>query len=155
METLPLQTVHLLLDPVIVENRTREISGSNAIRLKSSNPGTLHGGLSENPYSPLLTIFQQDTTSNCTGYLEVDDSWDCTSILDLYHLRIAQFYQYNPSVGADCTGMWLGKHKHSIIRTRASSLTNTQVTSSAYVSSMRLYLQKHHNNVYFIIHSRS
>lgn len=33
----------------------------------------------------------------------------CTNILEDYHLTIAQFYAMNPSVGADCAGLWAGK----------------------------------------------
>lgn len=33
----------------------------------------------------------------------------CEDILENYHLTIAQFYKMNPSVGADCSGLWAGK----------------------------------------------
>lgn len=32
----------------------------------------------------------------------------CQVLLDMYSLTIAQFFAYNPAVGADCSGLWLG-----------------------------------------------
>jgi hypothetical protein len=35
----------------------------------------------------------------------------CDEILSQFDLTIAQFYEMNPSVGADCSGMWAGKSR--------------------------------------------
>ncbi|KAJ9637715.1 hypothetical protein H2201_004152 [Coniosporium apollinis] len=46
------------------------------------------------------------TTTNCTEYVDVDATLDCTQVLDFYGLTIAQFYEWNPAVGPDCAGLW-------------------------------------------------
>ena len=48
---------------------------------------------------------------NCTYTVVVFPSGapTCTTILTDYHLTIAQFYAMNPSVGADCSGLWAGE----------------------------------------------
>lgn len=49
----------------------------------------------------------------CTDYVDVCSGcgWDCSTILDLYDITIAQFYEWNPLVGSQCTGMQLGKQQ--------------------------------------------
>ncbi|ORY64855.1 uncharacterized protein BCR38DRAFT_431162 [Pseudomassariella vexata] len=42
----------------------------------------------------------------CTQYADAWPDWDCSDILLNYELTIAQFYEYNPVVGADCSGLW-------------------------------------------------
>ncbi|KAK2015703.1 LysM domain-containing protein [Colletotrichum eremochloae] len=51
-------------------------------------------------------------TSNCTDIVDVDSNGEptCQDILTDYSLTIAQFYEWNPSVGPDCGGMWAGYH---------------------------------------------
>lgn len=49
-------------------------------------------------------------TSECTLTVNVDEYGPtCEYILEEYGLTIAQFYEWNPSVGPDCGGMWLGE----------------------------------------------
>lgn len=49
----------------------------------------------------------------CTDYVDVCSGcgWDCSTILDLYNITMAQFYEWNPLVGSQCTGMQLGKEQ--------------------------------------------
>lgn len=49
----------------------------------------------------------------CTDYVDVCSGcgWDCSTILELYEITIAQFYAWNPLVGSQCTGMQLGKQQ--------------------------------------------
>lgn len=48
----------------------------------------------------------------CTEIVDVDEDGypSCQDILSDYELTIAEFYAWNPSVGADCSGMWAGKY---------------------------------------------
>lgn len=48
---------------------------------------------------------------NCTETVDVDESGtpDCQTILNDYHITIVEFFKWNPSVKADCSGMWAGK----------------------------------------------
>ncbi|KAI0595745.1 carbohydrate-binding module family 50 protein [Biscogniauxia sp. FL1348] len=43
---------------------------------------------------------------SCTQYADAYPDWECTDILLNYELTIAQFYEYNPEVGEDCSGLW-------------------------------------------------
>lgn len=54
---------------------------------------------------------QEGMTPNCTVTIDVDENGDppCTLILEQWDLTIEQFFAWNPSVGADCSGMWAGK----------------------------------------------
>lgn len=47
----------------------------------------------------------------CTDYVDVCSGcgWDCSTILELYEITISQFFEWNPLVGSECTGMQLGK----------------------------------------------
>jgi hypothetical protein len=38
----------------------------------------------------------------------VEDGATCADILDDWNLLIAQFFDYNPSVKSDCSGLWTG-----------------------------------------------
>lgn len=47
---------------------------------------------------------------NCTSVEDVyDEGPTCQAILDQWDLTIELFYEWNPSVGPDCGGMWAGK----------------------------------------------
>ncbi|KAI2624041.1 hypothetical protein GGS21DRAFT_541259 [Xylaria nigripes] len=46
--------------------------------------------------------------ANCTEYADAYPDWDCIDILSNYELTIAQFYEYNPEVGKDCSNLWPG-----------------------------------------------
>ncbi|EFQ32525.1 LysM domain-containing protein [Colletotrichum graminicola] len=63
------------------------------------------GGLTE----PLFPS-REGEDEDCTGWVSVGDGGTptCQDILAKYGLTIAQFYDMNPSVGEDCSGMWAG-----------------------------------------------
>lgn len=68
--------------------------------------------------SALILIYrsiQDGMTPNCTLTADVatKNGLTCEDILDIYELTITQFYKMNPSVGADCSGMWVGRHLKS------------------------------------------
>ncbi|KAI1490116.1 hypothetical protein F5X96DRAFT_670015 [Biscogniauxia mediterranea] len=42
---------------------------------------------------------------SCTQYADAYPDWECSDILLNYDLTIAQFYEYNPEVGEDCSGL--------------------------------------------------
>ncbi|KAF2261302.1 hypothetical protein CC78DRAFT_522009 [Lojkania enalia] len=43
---------------------------------------------------------------NCSEYVSVTLGWNCQNILDTYGITIAQFFEWNPAVGADCGNLW-------------------------------------------------
>ncbi|KAI0143678.1 hypothetical protein GGR57DRAFT_341918 [Xylariaceae sp. FL1272] len=53
---------------------------------------------------------RDNTTSNCTEYVDVFDGsgYTCQDILTFYDITIAQFYNWNPAVGSDCGNLWTG-----------------------------------------------
>ncbi|KAH6653368.1 hypothetical protein BKA67DRAFT_593299 [Truncatella angustata] len=65
-------------------------------------------------------------------YVDSTGSPTCQEILDSRELTIAQFYEWNPSVGADCGGMWAGYQYY--VRTEdyvEPTPTTTSITTSA------------------------
>ncbi|KAJ4393375.1 hypothetical protein N0V93_002583 [Gnomoniopsis smithogilvyi] len=70
----------------------------------------------------------------CTDYVDVCSGcgWDCSTILDLYNITIAQFYVWNPLVGSQCTGMQLG-YQYCVSNTTVTDDT-TQTYSTKTVS---------------------
>lgn len=46
--------------------------------------------------------------SNCTRWLAPADFNTCKSVLDIAYLTFAEFYNMNPSVGPDCSGLSVG-----------------------------------------------
>ncbi|KAK8007950.1 carbohydrate-binding module family 50 protein [Apiospora marii] len=64
------------------------------------------------PPPPGLGSFdpREGMVKNCNYTVAVmaPDAPSCARILEDYHLTIAQFYEMNPSVGADCSGLWAG-----------------------------------------------
>ncbi|KAL4997218.1 hypothetical protein BDV10DRAFT_170105 [Aspergillus recurvatus] len=51
---------------------------------------------------------QTDTVPGCKEFYTVDDDDGCDTIEDLFGITFAQFYAWNPSVGSDCSNLWLG-----------------------------------------------
>ncbi|KAI9642412.1 hypothetical protein NHQ30_009217 [Ciborinia camelliae] len=49
---------------------------------------------------------REGAIDTCTEFADVPGDWECTDILAIYELTIAQFYAYNPAVGSDCVGLW-------------------------------------------------
>ncbi|KAF8252101.1 LysM domain-containing protein [Wilcoxina mikolae CBS 423.85] len=70
--------------------------------------GKLYFGEAPAPPEPTSDLpIREGTTTNCTEYIDVTDGWECKDILDMYSLTISQFFQYNPTVGSDCSSLWL------------------------------------------------
>lgn len=61
---------------------------------------------------------RENTTSSCYQYLDVWDGsgYTCQDILDEYKITTAQFYQWNPSVKSDCSGLWPGSEAQATSR---------------------------------------
>ncbi|GJC83778.1 lysM domain-containing protein ARB_00327 [Colletotrichum liriopes] len=57
-------------------------------------------------------VSQEGMAENCTATVDVrpDGLPTCQAILDEWYLLIEDFYEWNPSVGPDCGGMWAGYH---------------------------------------------
>ncbi|KAJ3561274.1 hypothetical protein NPX13_g9010 [Xylaria arbuscula] len=51
---------------------------------------------------------REGAIEDCTDYGDVYPDWDCNDALSNYELTIAQFYEYNPIVGKDCSNLWTG-----------------------------------------------
>ncbi|GKT97447.1 lysM domain-containing protein [Colletotrichum tofieldiae] len=53
---------------------------------------------------------REGMAENCTATVDVrpDGLPTCQAILDEWYLLIEEFYEWNPSVGPDCGGMWAG-----------------------------------------------
>lgn len=47
---------------------------------------------------------------DCSVWTHIEENWGCAEILDLYRLTIQEFYDMNPTVGQDCTGLSLGSY---------------------------------------------
>jgi LysM repeat protein len=64
---------------------------------------------------------QDGTVANCTQYADFLSGEACSKILSDNGLTIAQFFAYNPEVGADCSNIWPGYRY--CVRTPDSSST--------------------------------
>ncbi|KAK8048097.1 LysM domain-containing protein [Apiospora saccharicola] len=80
-----------------------------------------------------LQVWNPRMVENCNFTVVVFPSGapTCTDILENYHLTIAQFYKMNPSVGADCSGLWAG-YKYCV---RAPGIEPSQPATSGVPSS--------------------
>ncbi|KAI1180782.1 hypothetical protein F4777DRAFT_596051 [Nemania sp. FL0916] len=59
------------------------------------------------PVSPDYDFeIREGAIEDCTEYGDAYSDWDCNDILANYELTIAQFFKYNPEVGADCSNLW-------------------------------------------------
>lgn len=58
----------------------------------------------------MLTVRQENTTTSCTDYVDVftGSGYTCQNILDQYNITIADFFAWNPSVGSDCSTLFIG-----------------------------------------------
>ncbi|KAJ3957715.1 hypothetical protein N0V92_005734 [Colletotrichum tropicale] len=67
----------------------------------------------------------------CTEIVDVDEDGypSCQDILSDYELTIAEFYAWNPSVGADCSGMWADIEDPTPTTTIVSSITAPTASS--------------------------
>ncbi|KAF2719531.1 carbohydrate-binding module family 50 protein [Polychaeton citri CBS 116435] len=71
---------------------------------------------------------QTGIVKGCLKYYTVQSGDSCTSIEAQYAITFAQFYQWNPSVGSDCTNLWLGYAY--CVEGPAPSTTSTKPTST-------------------------
>ncbi|KAF5238970.1 hypothetical protein FAUST_5210 [Fusarium austroamericanum] len=51
---------------------------------------------------------RQPIHANCSKFAMVKSTTTCTSIQNYYKITMAQIAQWNPPVGADCKGLWVG-----------------------------------------------
>ena len=56
------------------------------------------------------TPIQPNMVSNCAKFHWVDKGVTCSQILSYNKITLASFYAWNPSVKADCSGMWSQVH---------------------------------------------
>ncbi|KAK4186732.1 hypothetical protein QBC35DRAFT_452972 [Podospora australis] len=49
---------------------------------------------------------REGTISTCTEFADIGEDWECTDVLENFQLTIAQFFEYNPAVKSDCSGLW-------------------------------------------------
>ncbi|CAG8067040.1 unnamed protein product [Penicillium salamii] len=50
-----------------------------------------------------------DTVAGCEQFYTTTDSDDCSAVEIKFDITLAQFYQWNPSVGSSCTNLWIGE----------------------------------------------
>jgi LysM repeat protein len=77
-----------------------------------------------------------DTVAGCQKFYTVVDGDDCASIESEFDITLAQFYAWNPSVGSQCTNLWLEepycvKGPASSTATSISTTTTIATTPSA------------------------
>lgn len=58
--------------------------------------------------TPELPI-RSGATEDCLDYGEFREPNTCARFLYQHNITIAQLYDWNPAVGADCTSIWFGK----------------------------------------------
>ncbi|KAK3679998.1 hypothetical protein LTR78_000375 [Recurvomyces mirabilis] len=102
--------------------------------------GTISAGPSGTPSPTTVTTGGTTTTvamgptasgevEGCEVYHTVVDGDSCYGIETTYDITVSQFYAWNPSVGSDCTGMWLGYAY--CVKGPSSAPTTTAPTSTA------------------------
>ncbi|CDM37952.1 hypothetical protein DTO013E5_10197 [Penicillium roqueforti] len=76
-----------------------------------------------------------DTVSGCEKFYTTTKGDDCATVETKFSITLAQFYQWNPSVGSTCTNLWLGeaycvKGPASTTSATASAPTQTGIASN-------------------------
>lgn len=56
------------------------------------------------------TPIQPGMVDNCDAFHFVVDTEICSTIVKKYGISLSQFYKWNPNVGTDCAGLWLGAY---------------------------------------------
>lgn len=51
---------------------------------------------------------QEGIAKNCNKFHQITKTTTCSSIENYYKLPLAQFLTWNPAVGKDCSGLWVG-----------------------------------------------
>lgn len=59
---------------------------------------------------PTPTPIQAGMVTNCDRFYMVGTGDSCWDIAAGAGISLAQFYAWNPAVGADCAGLWLGHY---------------------------------------------
>lgn len=59
-----------------------------------------------NPTAPTPT--QPTAVCGCKKWHKVGDGDNCATIIQKYGISSANFYRWNPNVGAECKTLWLG-----------------------------------------------
>ncbi|RMJ21574.1 LysM domain-containing protein, partial [Aspergillus sp. HF37] len=87
----------------------------------TQTPSSVSSG--STPSSTQLPI-RDGTITDCNKYEAVVSPMTCASVLKENGITIAQFYQWNPEVGEQCTNLWLG-YRYCISGPTASSTSTT------------------------------
>ena len=84
----------------------------------------------------LTTIIMQitpttptDTVSGCQQFYTLTSGDDCSTIETEFGITLAQFYQWNPSVAAQCTNLWL--EEAYCVKGPASTTTSITTATTA------------------------
>jgi len=72
--------------------------------LKSKPPIASNVDDKEQPPTPRAA----DEISGCTRWLDVPKGITCGDLMIMNNLQFGEFYEINPSVGADCSGVVVG-----------------------------------------------
>jgi LysM repeat protein len=69
--------------------------------------------------------------SNCDAFYYVEKGDTCPSITSAYGISTADFIKWNPSVSADCTGLWASYYMCVGVIGQSPGTTTTKTTTSA------------------------
>lgn len=94
----------LLANLTIYEDRVVCI-GVGSTNITTTTTSTVSGTTTQTTASAGPT--PTDTVSGCQQYYTTTDGDDCSKIESEFGITLAQFYQWNPSVGSTCTNLWL------------------------------------------------
>ncbi|KAI1380748.1 hypothetical protein F4677DRAFT_441082 [Hypoxylon crocopeplum] len=91
--------------------------------------------------TPSQYPIREGATEDCVEFEAVIAPMTCESVLNRNHITIEQFYQWNPSVGADCANLWLG-YRYCVstdlvptdVPSTTASATPTSTSSSPPIS---------------------
>ena len=70
-------------------------------------------------------------TTDCVETVEVteDNGITCQDVLDMYEITITQFFEWNPTVEDDCSGLWLG-YQYCVEIEQATTTTTQAATTT-------------------------
>jgi hypothetical protein len=57
---------------------------------------------------------QDGMTQNCNKFHFVQTGQTCATLASLYSISVAQFIQWNPAAGSDCSGLWASTVRHPL-----------------------------------------
>ncbi|KAK4454285.1 hypothetical protein QBC34DRAFT_471184 [Podospora aff. communis PSN243] len=70
---------------------------------------------------------QEGIASNCPAYYKAVRGDFCVTVATLYNLTLADFFAWNPAVGANCESLWEG-HYYCVAKPVAPAATATATT---------------------------